>query len=479
MILFDAMQVEVHQRFCTCVDALATYLGPEEVYAGRASTSFDTGNEAYRIWLVIELLCSWEWPGGSASQHLLKFLCDIARNSTGKKFPPLLDMCVRSLLAGASSERAEMGTFTNALLNLLRAMLDREPAWNREDTEKFLFEHIAEASDADDLADPGLLQLLPPVLLILMPVLRNSVPEASDAGSPQEEGRVLKHTVCDWLNKALSYPRLVDFEKGFVNLEGKQWLEVAIACFPLQLPGLKLGIAAALSAKISLQETSLLLRLLRRQLTMTQDGESQVISAETTDAMLQLVPELTLAKLVAVSVAYCWQDLCVEEWAVILKCLRKWVNSAVVEYEEMTEIVVSFGEDGQKGDLDLQPLSGRKILIELTTTAVSVLILLKDINKLETVTALRALGTLRGSNWLAVDDQMTEALLRILFATGLSEAAALEFSAGSNSANAISKHRAAESSLWESLATIALGATNRSSKNSKLKIDLACINIIL
>jgi hypothetical protein len=53
---------------------------------------------------------------------------------------------------------------------------------------------------------------------------------------------------------------------------------------------------------------------------------------------------------------------------------------AVVENEEMTEIVVSFYKDGQQGDLDLQQISGRKVLIELAATAVSVLILLQDIS---------------------------------------------------------------------------------------------------
>ncbi|KAG0592544.1 hypothetical protein KC19_1G261500 [Ceratodon purpureus] len=457
---------EVHQRFCAYADTLASYLGPEKVYAGRISTSFDAGNESCRVWLIIELLCSWEWPGGSASVHLLEFLCDTARNSTGK-FSPLLDMCFRSLLAGSVlAPLLEMSPFTNALLILLRALLDGEAVWRRQDAERFFFEYITKTSNVDDLPDAGLLQILPSVLLILMPVLRN------DVESLQYEGRTLKHTVCNWLNKALSFPPLSDFENRCIESEGRQWLEVAIACFPLQLPGVKSGIAAASSANISLQETSLLLKLLRSQLMMTQVGEPQVISAEATDVMLHLAPELTLAKLVTVSVAYCWQDYSVEEWALILKCLRNWVNSAVVEYEEMTEIVVGFYKDGQQGDLDLQHLPGRKILIELASTAVSVLILLKDLNKLETVTALRALGTLRVSNWLTVEDQLMEALLRILFATGLSEAAALEFNACSDAATTISKHRLVESYLWENLATVALGATSRAREAAVRAADL-------
>jgi hypothetical protein len=111
-------------------------------------------------------------------------------------------------------------------------------------------------------------------------------------------------------------------------------------------------------------------------------------------------------------------------------------------------------------------------LIELAATAVSVLILLKDLNKLETVTALRAQGTLRLSNWLTVEDQLMEALLRILFATGLSEAAALEFNASSDAASTISMHRFAESSLWEGLATVTLEATNRSREAAVRAADL-------
>lgn len=467
---------EVHQRFCAFADTLATYLGPETVYAGFTSMVSDSDNEACRVWLVIELLCSWEWFGRSASSHLLEFLCDLARKVTGQKFPPLLDMCFRSLLASASSlwpPLSERGPPTNALLGILRALLNGDAAaWEREDAEQFFFEYVAKDSSTDDLVDTGLLQILPSVLSTLMPVIRNSVPGASEADSPQTEDRALKHTVCDWLSKALSFPSLVDFEKGSIDLEGKQWLEVAIACFPLQLPGVKSGIHAASCAKISLQETSLLLRLLRRQFMIIQDGEPQLVSAEASDVMLQLVFELTLAKLVAVSVAYCWQDFNGEEWVLILKCLRKWVDSAVVESEETTEIVVSFYKYGELGDLDLQQFSRRKILIEVATTAISVLILLKDLNNLETVTALRALGALRGSNWGAVEDQLMEGLLRILLATGLTEAAALESNADSDAAKSISKHREAESSLWESLATVALGAPDRSRQAAVRAADL-------
>lgn len=192
----------------------------------------------------------------------------------------------------------------------------------------------------------------------------------------------------------------------------------------------------------------------------------------TSGMMLHRGHELTLAQLVAVSVAYCWQDFGVEEWAFILKCLRKWVDSAVVESEELAEIVVNFYEDGQQGALDIQQLSGRRILIELAAAAVSVLILLKDLNKLETVTALRALGTLRVSNWVAVEDHMMEALLRILLATGLSEAAALDFNVDGEAAKTISKHRRAEAVLWESLGVVALGATSRAREAAVRAADL-------
>uniref|UniRef100_A0A7I4A3R4 E3 ubiquitin-protein ligase listerin n=1 Tax=Physcomitrium patens TaxID=3218 RepID=A0A7I4A3R4_PHYPA len=474
------IEEEVHQRFCAYTDTLAKYLSPSRVYAGCDSM---TSNEVYRVWLVIELLCSWEWPGGSASSHLLEFLCDISRHSTVEKIPLLLDICFRSLLAGSSFTSSgpidhegpvesdlipDIGSPTRALLTLLRALLNGEAAWRRGIAEKFFFEYVAKSSNVTDSADADALKVLPFVLSILMPVMRDSDLGVFDV----ENFQSLKRIVCDWLNKALSFPPLVDFEKGSTELIGKHWLEVAVACFPLQMPGVSSGIAAAASAKVSLQETSLLLRLLRRQFLVARDAEAKLLSSDTTDVMLELVPELTLAKLVAASVAYCWQDFSVEEWALIMKCLRKWVDSAVIEYEEMTEVVVNFHKGGQEGDLSLQQLSERKILIELATTALSILILLKDINKLETVTALRALGTLRLSNWVAVEDHMMESVLRILLATGLSEAAALEFNAGGDAANTISKHRMAESSLWESLATVALGASSRAREAAARAADL-------
>jgi hypothetical protein len=67
---------------------------------------------------------------------------------------------------------------------------------------------------------------------------------------------------------------------------------------------------------------------------------------------------------------------------------------------------------------------------------------------------------------------MMEALLRIVLATGLSEAAALDFNVDGEAAKTISKHRRAEAVLWESLGVVALGATNRAREAAVRAADL-------
>lgn len=480
----SSVQEELHKKFCAFADVLATYLGPTTVYAGGPSMAGDfPSSSSGRVWLIVELLCTWEWPGGAAPTTLIKFLCEVARNARGQKIPHFLRICIQSLFEGSSlfsSNQVQEGVedcslvesdpYTNALLMLLRALLWEEGAWGKAEAYQFFFQYVSKSS-AESKTSMCPLKVLPAVLPILMPIMRQPASETSE-GFLEEEGRALKQDVSEWLNKALSYPPLNFCEGVPVEWERKQWLQVAIACYPLLLPGVTSGMVAASQAKVSLLEMSLLFKLMRKQsIVPPVQDELQLLSAEPTAGVHQ---ELTLAKLIAVSVAYCWQEFGVDEWTFVLGHLRKWLDSTVVEFEEMTEIIVDFFKDGQKGTLlDLQELSGRKFLIELAATTISILILVKDLNKMESVPALRTLAILRQSNWEALEDHMMDRILRILLATGLSESAVMESNIqGDDAAKLIAKHRVAESFLWECVAEVALEATPRAREAAVRAADL-------
>lgn len=478
-----SVQEELQKKFCAFADVLATYLEPTTVYAGCPSMADDIpSSSSNRVWLIVELLCTWEWPGGAAPTTLIKFLCEVARNAKGQKIPHLLRMCIQSLFEGSSlfsSNQVQEGVedcsllesdpYTNALLMLLRALLWDEGAWGNSEAYQFFFQYVSKSS-AEAKTSMCSLKVLPAVLPILMPIMRQ--PASETFAGFLEEGQSLKQDVSEWLSKALSYPPLNSCEGAPVEWERKQWLQVAIACYPLLLRGVTSGMVAASQAKVSLLETSLLFKLMKRQsIVPPVQDEPQLSSAEPTALVHQ---ELTLAKLISVSVAYCWQEFGVDEWTFVLGHLRKWIDSAVVEFEEITEIIVEFFKDSKKDTiLDLQELSGRKFLIELAATTISILTLVKDLNKMESVPALRTLGTLRQSNWEALEDHMMDQILRILLATGLSESAVMESTVeGDDAAKLIAKHRVAESFLWESIAEVALEATPRAREAAVRAADL-------
>lgn len=255
---------------------------------------------------------------------------------------------------------------------------------------------------------------------------------------------------------------------------------MAVSCFPLQLAGGMSGIAAASSAHVTYQEKSLLLKLLQRQIsssTKVGNQQSPLVKVAANGEQGSLL-ELILAKLVCVSVAYSWQDFGVEEWAFVLECLRKWLDNAVLEFEETTEAVVNLLNGGKERLSDLEHLlqdvsiSEKKCSIELVAVAVAILIMIKDLNKLEAISAVRALATLRLANWATLEDHMMEDSLRLLLATGLAESAAMDPIVGVEGATLISVHRKAQSRLWQSLAEIALRATDRARESAVRAADL-------
>lgn len=221
------MQEEKHKQVAAFADSLATYLGPERVYSGCSPDSPATRSIFQNVWLVIELLCTREWPGGSAQHNLVPFLCECARKSEGENFPLLLEVCLRSLFVGSSSFSSEYSTmasvdlwvdeedvsksesnpFTSALLLLLRALLDGEVAWGREDAQRLLFEYVVKSESAENFPLLCSNRVLPSVLSILMPVIRKQ--PTSMAEGVFKDGQSLRQAVCGWINTALEFPPLI------------------------------------------------------------------------------------------------------------------------------------------------------------------------------------------------------------------------------------------------------------------------------
>ena len=133
-----------HIRFVAFVDKLGSLIGLERLVAYPILSSLQvkevtTPSVQYKILLLTELLCSWTWPGGRASNMVIPFLVSCA-DSTFKE--NILNAVINSLFKSAVT-----GKYTLEFNNKYWMGLD---------------------GDMDDVQDPFLRALLAIVKSILM-----------------------------------------------------------------------------------------------------------------------------------------------------------------------------------------------------------------------------------------------------------------------------------------------------------------------
>jgi hypothetical protein len=518
-------QEERHKQVAAFADLLATLLGPERVYAGCPSGVSETGSGSSRVWLIVELLCTLEWPRGSAVNSVVPFLCECAKKSIGAKPRDLLESCLQSLFSGSltyqkvliqspavancEKDEAESGhsPFLSRLLMLLECLLGRDGPWGKADAQRIFFQCVAKS---DPTCSSSLWRdtwLLPFVLPILMPVLRKKSSDPASTQAGHGEDTQLQITVCDWLTQALAGPPLVALEAGPSASEGELWVRVVVACFPLSPYGSTAAMVAASLADVTDHERDLLLKLLQKQFSQQAVSSSAAQAAlqrlkpneSVVDINWQQTVELTLAKLVASCVAYCWQDFGVEEWRFVLGHLGKWLASAVVDAEEVTEAVVdilkvaensrngvalanpnvpsiqsmSFTENSVAADIEDVIMKQRNLSVKLSMTAITIFSLLKEQRAAEGEIAITiSMVALTEANWERSEGNAMGDILRLLLATGLAESAAADSACAKQAAAVIAKHRESQEHMWEIVAEVALRASGRARESAVRSADL-------
>lgn len=187
-----------------------------------------------RVWLAIELLCTWEWPTGGAMDSVLPFLKQCGNQAEGSADRELVDKVVQSLFLGASmsskstSERLPAlvngrdeaknvnEPYLRALLMVLNALLEKDLPDAKADAYRMFQEHILAQENFSQSPVRSELRILPQLLSVLMPVLRKRASEGEITTLKQntlslrkESAMQLEFTVIEWLNNALSRPPLV------------------------------------------------------------------------------------------------------------------------------------------------------------------------------------------------------------------------------------------------------------------------------
>lgn len=236
------MQASGHHKFVSLIDKLISKIGLDKVVAGYAANDFpsvpeETTNNGItsRAWLASELLCAWEWPGGSALTSFLPVLSAYAKSDKYVSHENFLDSVFHILLDGAL---VQGGNGSQGQLNLWHALDDkveieepflralvslliivfRDNIWQREKA-MTLFELLADKIFIGEAINMNCLRILPPIMSVLIRSI-SSGERTIDVDSDTSEGNQILDTIKSWLNRTLVFPPLISWQTG----EGKCYL---------------------------------------------------------------------------------------------------------------------------------------------------------------------------------------------------------------------------------------------------------------
>lgn len=470
----EKVSIDIHasanHRFVALIDKLVQKLSFDRVVAGSVicspssseATDKLVGEHAYfsRPWLAAEILCTWQWEGGTALSSFLPSLSSYAKSGNISLNNSLLKSIVSnlvdvSLAYGASSEFSslylmnlwtashdEIGgikiPFLRALISIL-VTLFKHNIWEREEA-ALLFESFVDKIFVEEAIDRNCLRNLPPIMNVLIQPLRSkSFQSGGDAEPGSSVENLIHFTIQDWLRKSLSLPPLIEWKIG---QDIEEWYQLVISCYPLGAPGEKQSLE--LKRHISSTEKRLLLELFRRQRHGT---EASAAANWLPDAqMLQ-------SKLMAVSVKYCCQEFNEEDWDFVLLQLRRWIELAVVIMDEVAETVNDAMTNTLASDNFEVTLNKSILIVEShrINIASNALFAFCDFVELQKLADADNLSLMKLERWDLIKNRIFEATLRLLFSTGVTES--ILCSCGYNASSIISSTRQNYPWFWESVAS--------------------------
>lgn len=226
---------------------------------------------------------------------------------------------------------------------------------------------------------------------------------------------------------------------------------------------------AALS-DICISEKALLMDLFRKQRC------TQGSSMESLKTPLPLLDprQLYLAKLIAVSVGYCWKDFSEEDWRFTLSHLRIWIQSMVIPFEELAETVddaVINASLSKEADVTItkinEAVGSLKIpFMDLSRTALFIVSLLCGATKLQ----IEASYAFKTDTWSHNMGRILEDILRLFFATGVTEAVAGSYN--EKGSLIVSRNRIKSSHFWKLIAMCVNNSSGTIINNAMKSVEL-------
>lgn len=505
----------MHTRFMMFVDRIGLALGKDKLLFGSlmktSSITMDSMSNpicneisSCRIWLAIEVLCTWKWPGGSAVEYLLPFLCECAKEDPGHPQQIMVNSILNILFVGALTNSA-LGKsyplnawpisdkevdkieepFLRALVMLLAVLFKDGSVWAKADASRllhyFLKKEFQNASTVNNFT-----RIIPHILQILVPIVRKRIVSSEESNQDFSLAEVntgnMQESTCQWLQRALSGPPLILCQMGRPDVE--EWVRVAVSCFPLSSVG-----RMASAADISTQERELLLALFQKQASqeaisgyhaLAAERRSSLATVSNGDIRWQQARELSLARLMAVSIGYCWKEFGEHEWVFVLAQLRKWLESVVGHMEELAEGIHDAVENiDVSTSVEVDPTveyvekavnRSKDFPMDLAETAIFIFCLLFELCNGAELTS--SLDSLKAINWERAEVRAFEDILRLFFATGIAESIASNSCAGEAAGAVVALSRQPDIHFWENVASIVLCAPSRAREAAMRAADL-------
>ncbi|KAK1632618.1 hypothetical protein QYE76_006933 [Lolium multiflorum] len=451
-----------HQRFVAFVDKLVLNLSFGEVILAPLS-SFS------RAWVAAEMICTWNWKGGSAFSTFLPSLVQYMKTEPGLEVSfvsLLLDTLLEGALMHESSDWALFNSwhlsdseiekiqdrFLRSLVALLFTAYTKESVL-RESDAHVLLEQLRSSLFIGSAVNRKCLRTLPFVMSTIIKPLTEKV--RLNEASPCTD--LLGKSILSWLEEAISC--LSSSPREVAQQDIEDWMQVVLSCFPLKITGGTSKLIVKFEREISDAETSLLLTLFSRYQTFYGSTDPSLSSRET---ILSKTVELLGVKLTAVMVGYCWTKLGETDWCFVFRILRKWIESSVLLVEEMTDNI----NDAAVNQTSAQDILEKLKLIACTmedltfTFAESALVTLCHLNLVDNLHETDNspnLQLIRSGEYAESNDKMMENILRLFLASGVSEAIA--GSCSEEASSIIASSRVDHLHFWELVASFIIDAS--------------------
>ncbi|XP_010535346.1 PREDICTED: LOW QUALITY PROTEIN: E3 ubiquitin-protein ligase listerin [Tarenaya hassleriana] len=447
------------QRFVSFINTLIVKMGIRRFFV-----RYQDNKSSSRAWLAAEMLCTWEWPGGSVQSSFLPTLISYSKNepSDGVLLNSIFDILLNGALAHEENDNQSL---TNTWIDLsndvgdvkepfLRALLSflftlfKENIWGGEEAAA-VFKTMTDKLFIGEETSKNCLRIIPLIMkIIILPLhSRNNNSDVHFEDIQQELDVVLR----GWLQKTLLFPPLVIWRS---EEDMQDWFQLVISCYPVSE---KTEEANKQERCVSNEERTLLLNLFRKQ--------KQGPNAASVVNRLPAVQTL-LSKLIVISVRYCGNDFNEEDWEFVFSNLKRLIQSAVVGMEETSENINGFItgiSSAEKVNETLQRLwhiaSVTDPSIDNAKNALSAFSSFNALLKHKLVEDEVSLTSLTNETWDPVKDRILEGILRLFFCTGLAEAIADSYS--HEAASIIASSRFNHLHFWELVASLVVDSSPR------------------